>query len=79
MTEAAAPDPPGRGRGGAGRSIRYSLEQEGFTVTLAADGGEAIERFRSDVPASVILDLMLPKLSGLDVCRIIRRSRTSPS
>jgi len=59
-------------------SIRYSLEQEGFTVTVAVDGRKAIERFRSDDPDLVILDLMLPELSGLDVCRLIRAESTVP-
>ena len=59
-------------------SIRYSLEQEGFTVTVAVDGRKAIERFRSDDPDLVILDLMLPELSGLDVCRLIRQESTVP-
>ena len=59
-------------------SIRYSLEQDGFTVTLAADGRKAIERFRSDAPDLVILDLMLPELSGLDVCRLIREESNVP-
>ena len=59
-------------------SIRYSLEQDGFTVTLAADGRKAIERFRIDDPDLVILDLMLPELSGLDVCRLIREESNVP-
>ena len=59
-------------------SIRYSLEQEGFTVTLAVDGRKAVERFRNDDPDLVILDLMLPELSGLDVCRLIRQESNVP-
>ena len=59
-------------------SIRYSLEREGFTVTLAVDGRKAIERFRNDDPDLVILDLMLPELSGLDVCRLIRQESNVP-
>src|SRR5256885_6504664 len=59
-------------------SIRYSLEQDGFTVTLAVDGRKAIERFRNDAPDLVILDLMLPELSGLDVCRLIRQESNVP-
>ena len=52
-------------------SIRYNLEREGFTATVAADGVRALERFRAEPFALVILDLMLPELSGLDVCRAI--------
>jgi two-component system response regulator RegX3 len=59
-------------------SVRYNLEREGFTVVVAADGRRAIERFRDDPPALVILDLMLPELSGLDVCRMIRAESEVP-
>jgi two-component system response regulator RegX3 len=59
-------------------SIRYNLEREGFAVSLAADGRHAIERFRDDRPALVILDLMLPEASGLDVCRLIRAESDVP-
>src|SRR5205809_459549 len=47
-------------------------------VGLASDGEQAMERFRAERPALVILDLMLPKLSGLDVCRLIRSESTVP-
>jgi two-component system response regulator RegX3 len=59
-------------------SVRYSLEREGFAVTVAADGRSAVERFAEDEPDLVILDLMLPELSGLDVCRLIRERSTVP-
>ncbi|HYJ60775.1 MAG TPA: response regulator transcription factor [Actinomycetota bacterium] len=59
-------------------SVRYSLEREGFTVSVAADGRRAVDRFRSDGPDLVILDLMLPELSGLDVCRMIRQESDVP-
>src|SRR5438477_8702342 len=59
-------------------SVRYNLEREGFTVDVASDGRRALERFRSDPPALVILDLMLPELSGLDVCRAIRSESDVP-
>ena len=59
-------------------SVRYNLEREGFTVTVAGDGRRAIERFRTDQPALVILDLMLPEMSGLDVCRLIRQESDVP-
>jgi two-component system response regulator RegX3 len=59
-------------------SIEYTLEREGFRPMVAPDGTIAIERFRSDRPALVLLDLMLPSLSGLDVCRIIRAESTVP-
>jgi two-component system, OmpR family, response regulator RegX3 len=53
-------------------AVRYNLEREGFEVTVVGDGRRAIERFRSDAVDLVILDLMLPEVSGLDVCRAIR-------
>jgi two-component system response regulator RegX3 len=59
-------------------SVRYNLEREGYKVTLVSDGRRAIERFRSEPPALVILDLMLPELSGLDVCRMIRAESDVP-
>ena len=59
-------------------SVRYNLEREGFAVTVASDGRRAIERFRTDLPALVILDLMLPEMSGLDVCRLIRQESDVP-
>jgi two-component system response regulator RegX3 len=59
-------------------SVRYNLEREGYVVTVAADGRRALERFRSEPPALVILDLMLPQLSGLDVCKAIRAESDVP-
>jgi two-component system, OmpR family, response regulator RegX3 len=59
-------------------SITYNLQREGFEVAIAADGNRALERFRAERPAIVILDLMLPKLSGLDVCRSIRSESEVP-
>jgi two-component system, OmpR family, response regulator RegX3 len=59
-------------------SIRYNLEREGFSVRVAEDGAVALETFRADRPELVILDLMLPQVSGLDVCRAIRAESTVP-
>jgi two-component system, OmpR family, response regulator RegX3 len=59
-------------------SVRYSLEREGFAVIVAPDGRRAIERFRAEKPDLVILDLMLPEMSGIDVCRMIREESTVP-
>jgi two-component system, OmpR family, response regulator RegX3 len=53
-------------------TVRYNLEREGFAVAVATDGRLALERFRDEPPSLVILDLMLPEISGLDVCRQIR-------
>jgi|SRR4051812_29395603 two-component system response regulator RegX3 len=59
-------------------SVRYNLEREGYGVVVATDGRRALERFRTEPPALVILDLMLPELSGLDVCRMIRAESDVP-
>jgi two-component system response regulator RegX3 len=59
-------------------SVRYNLEREGYSVSVAGDGRRALERFRSDAPSLVILDLMLPEISGLDVCRMIRSESEVP-
>jgi two-component system, OmpR family, response regulator RegX3 len=59
-------------------SVRYNLEREGYIVTVAEDGREALERFRAESPALVILDLMLPEVSGLDLCRTIRSESDVP-
>jgi DNA-binding response OmpR family regulator len=52
--------------------LTFPLEREGFGVIQARDGEEALEQFRSEAVDLVVLDLMLPKLSGLEVCRRIR-------
>lgn len=59
-------------------SIRECLQREGFRVVVARDGGRGIELFRTDPPALVLVDLVLPGLSGLDVVRIIRAESTVP-
>jgi two-component system response regulator RegX3 len=57
-------------------ALAVALQREGFLVETAADGPEAIERFEAARPALVLLDVMLPKISGIDVCRELRaRSR----
>ncbi len=52
--------------------IRFNLEQERFTVVVAEDGERALDMVRRERPALVILDLMLPGMSGLEVCRRLR-------
>jgi two-component system phosphate regulon response regulator PhoB len=53
--------------------LRYNLEKEGFAVTEAHDGEEALMHLRESAPDAVLLDWMLPRVSGLEVCRQIRR------
>ena len=59
-------------------TLRYNLEREGFSVTVATDGRRALELLRAERPSLVILDLMLPEMSGLDVCRAIRADSAVP-
>ncbi|NLE28257.1 MAG: response regulator transcription factor [Phycisphaerae bacterium] len=58
--------------------VKYNLAREGYQVHLAATGEEGISSVRSQLPDLVILDLMLPGIDGLEVCRQLRNdSRTS--
>ncbi len=52
--------------------LRYSLTQEGYAVEEAADGAEALDRIARRAPDLVLLDLMLPRMSGLELCRKLR-------
>jgi two-component system, OmpR family, response regulator MtrA len=54
------------------------LTAAGFGVTAAADGAEGLERWRAERPDLVLLDVMLPRLDGLEVLRAIRREATTP-
>src|SRR6476659_9414553 len=58
--------------------VRLYLEKEGYAVVTAADGREALDRQARHDPDLVILDLMLPKLDGFEVCREIRRRGETP-
>jgi two-component system, OmpR family, response regulator RegX3 len=59
-------------------SVSYSLQNEGFDVIIASDGAAGLAAARSASPDLIVLDLMLPKLSGLDLCRIVRRESSVP-
>ena len=59
--------------------LRYNLEKEGFAVVEAADGEEALLRIAEQKPDAVLLDWMLPLLSGIEVCRQIRRAPATRS
>jgi two-component system response regulator MtrA len=64
------------------RSIRETTEMglraAGFDVITAATGDDALERFREAAPAAVVLDVMLPGIDGLEVCRRIRSGSATP-
>jgi len=53
--------------------ISYNLKAAGFDVVTAADGEEALKKARAAQPALVVLDVMLPEVDGLEVCKILRR------
>lgn len=53
-------------------TISFILEMEGFRVTTAEDGEQALARVRAEHPAVVLLDGMMPKIDGFEVCRIIK-------
>jgi len=59
-------------------TLAEALDADGFRVLTAADGREALSRFREHQPDLVVLDLMLPELSGIEVCRIIRAESGVP-
>lgn len=59
-------------------ALQVGLSREGFEVRVARDGAEALEEFASSAPDVVLLDVMLPRLSGTDVCREIRRTSQVP-
>ena len=84
VSEAAPPAPTGapilliEDDPAIGDAIQYSLQREGLRVVVARDGEQGLECFRAEPPILVMLDLMLPRLSGLDVCRIVRTESTVP-
>ena len=59
-------------------ALQIGLASEGFAVTVAVDGAEALDLFDEVAPDLVLLDLMIPKVSGLDVCRQIRAKSSTP-
>jgi two-component system OmpR family response regulator len=59
-------------------AIKYNLRKEGYDVIAASDGEQALDTARKEKPALLILDIMLPKLNGFEVCRILRKETTIP-
>jgi DNA-binding response OmpR family regulator len=60
------------------KMLQHALEREGFQVQVAADGEEALEMYSSFEPHLIVLDIMLPKLDGTEVCRRIRSQSDVP-
>jgi DNA-binding response OmpR family regulator len=59
-------------------TLKYNLERDGYRVVTAGDGEQAIGLARSERPDLLILDLMLPVMDGLEVCRVLRREMSLP-
>ncbi len=59
-------------------ALTVGLKREGFRVQVARDGAEALDMFDAVKPDLVLLDVMLPKVSGIDVCRELRRRSSVP-
>ena len=59
-------------------ALQIGLRREGFRVEVARDGAEALEQFDLVRPDLVLLDVMLPKVSGIDVCRQLRKRTQTP-
>jgi DNA-binding response OmpR family regulator len=59
-------------------SLSYSLKREGFEVDIAADGLSALKAVEETLPDLIVLDLMLPDISGFEVCRRLRTFTTTP-
>jgi two-component system response regulator RegX3 len=59
-------------------ALTIGLTREGFNVEVATDGAEALMKFEDVTPDLVLLDVMLPKMSGIDVCRLIRKRSQVP-
>ena len=59
-------------------TLKYNLRKEGYDVVTASDGEQAIAVARREKPDLIILDIMLPKMNGFEVCRILRKEMTVP-
>jgi DNA-binding response OmpR family regulator len=59
-------------------TLRYNLAREGYTVLEAATGPDALAMARAERPDLILLDVMLPGLSGIEVCRVLRQESSTP-
>lgn len=59
--------------------VEFNLKQAGYSVVTAADGAEALAKARTAQPSLIVLDLMLPEVDGLEVCKMLRRDPATAS
>ena len=59
-------------------TLTYNLTREGYEVTACGDGGEALDLAREEAYDLIVLDVMLPTLDGLSICRILRKEQRTP-
>jgi len=59
-------------------TLKFNLEREGYSVVAASDGEAGVSSARAERPDLIVLDLMLPGIDGIEVCRILRREMTTP-
>ncbi|MCL5263865.1 MAG: response regulator transcription factor [Chloroflexi bacterium] len=59
-------------------TIKYNLQKEGHEIAVAFDGVQALEMFGQEHPDLIVLDVMLPKLDGFEVCRVLRKDANVP-
>lgn len=57
--------------------LKQGLEEEGYRITIASDGKQGLELFQSEKPDLILLDWMLPKMNGIDVCKAVRKKDTN--
>ena len=60
------------------KGLKFSLEQDGYEILTAYDGGEAMEKFRNNPVDLILLDVMLPVMDGIEVCQRIREQSNVP-
>lgn len=58
--------------------ISFNLQREGYTVLAAYDGEEGVEKAKAENPDLILLDLMLPKMDGYEVCKYLRKTMSTP-
>lgn len=57
--------------------VEFNLRQAGYSVATAADGEEALKKAKATLPALIVLDLMLPEIDGMEVCKLLRRDAST--